>query len=127
LGKLRGTIAGAVGKADMSYTNTGKPNIKFSLPADQFKGGQKSTEWVRCTLWGERAEKLAEYIVKGKIVQVSGEISVSTWTGNDGTFHANLELNVFEIDLLGETRNLAVSKANNAGKSDPADWDISSL
>lgn len=127
MAKLRGTLSGVVVNPDSNYTPQGKFVLKFSLPAEQYKAGGKQTEWIRCVCWGDRYEKLTEYIVAGKIVTVTGEISLETWTGKDGTFHASLVMTVYEIDLLGSTQKLAQTQAKNKATDDPSQWDISAL
>lgn len=127
MAKLRGTIAGVIANPDSAYTSQGKPFIKFSIPADSFKAGNKSTEWIRCTAWGERFEKMWPYLQKGKIVLVTGEISINSFKGRDDVVRTSLELNVFEIDLLGSTQSLANAQKQNAGAADESQWDISNL
>lgn len=91
------TIAGRVGKDSvLRHTATGKSVLGFSVAVDVRKGGEKETLWVDCSLWGERGEKLAEYVTKGAALCVTGEAGVREHNGK-----AYLTLNVRELTLLG--------------------------
>ena len=71
-------LTGNLGKdAEMRFTPTGTPILNFSLPIDIGFGEKKETMWVRCAMFGERAQKVAEYLVKGKGVQVVGEFRMN--------------------------------------------------
>jgi single-strand DNA-binding protein len=80
------------------------PVINFSIAADGYDFATKSeyTTWVRCSIWGDRAtEKLANALVKGKNVTVSGrEIVVDQWESN-GKSGFNAVFRVDQIKLNG--------------------------
>ncbi len=92
---IHATIAGRLGKdADLKTTQSGKVVCNFNLAT---KGREKdATTWVRCALWGKRAESLAQYLTKGSTVQVVGSLSASEYEGK-----AQINLDVQEIELLG--------------------------
>ena len=67
--------AGRVGRdAELRFTPSGDPVLGFSLATDRGWGDNKRTVWFNCSLWGERAEKLARYITKGTALLVEGEV-----------------------------------------------------
>lgn len=58
--------------------------------------------WIRCQLWGSRAEgSLKDYLKKGQQVFVAGELSINEYKANDGTTRTSLELNCNVVDLVG--------------------------
>lgn len=61
---------------------------------------QPEADYFRVTAWRERGEICAKYLQKGKKVCVIGPVSVSTFTGNDGTTRANLEVTAEEVEFL---------------------------
>jgi len=68
------TIAGRLGRdAETRFTPNGKSVTSFSVADDQ--GKEKEAIWWRCQMWGERGEKLAQYLTKGSSVTVSGNVS----------------------------------------------------
>ena len=62
--------------------------------------GQPTADFFRVTAWRERGELCAKYLSKGKKVCVIGPVSVRTYTGNDGTTRASLEVTADEVEFL---------------------------
>ena len=91
------TIAGNLGKdAETRYTQSWKSVTCFSVAVEVRYGGEKTTMWVDCSLWGERGEKLAEYLLKGVKVCVSGQAGTREHNGK-----AYATLTVREVTLMG--------------------------
>lgn len=95
-------IAGRIGNdAELRTTPGGHVVTQFSVAVDQRQGGEKTTLWVSCSLWGKRAEALAQYLTKGTVVSVAGEASARTWDDKGGKTHISMGCNVQQITLLG--------------------------
>ena len=62
--------------------------------------GQPEADYFRVTAWRERGEICAKFLQKGKKVCVIGPVSVRTYTGNDGTTRASLEVTADEIEFV---------------------------
>ena len=98
-------FAGRIGRpAELRHTPNGKAVAGFSLAVDERKGGEKSTLWIDCSVWGDRAEKLAQYLTKGTCIAVAGEVGVRTYEARDGSTKSALTCNVRELTMLGGTR-----------------------
>ena len=95
-------LTGNLGKdADMRFTPTGTAILNFNLPIDIGFGEKKETMWVRCAMFGERAQKLAEHLTKGKGVQVVGEFRMPTiYEGKNGNT-VNMDFNVNQLSFVG--------------------------
>lgn len=92
------TFTGNLGKdAVTRYTQGGKSVTGFSLAVKTGWGDNEKTLWIDCSLWGERGEKLAQYLTKGTKACVSGEASL--FEADNGKTY--LKLNVRDIDLMG--------------------------
>lgn len=95
------TFAGRLGRdAETRFTQAGDPVTGFSIAVDERRKGEKTTLWVDCSIWGERGEKVAQYLTKGTPVAVSGQVGVRTYQAN-GETRATLTLRVAELTLLG--------------------------
>lgn len=95
------TFAGRLGRdAETRNTQSGTSVTGFSLAVEERRGGEKTTLWIDCSMWGERGEKVAEYLTKGTAVAVSGQIGVRTYEAH-GETKAVITLNVRELTLLG--------------------------
>ena len=84
---------------EVKYTPAGKAIGGVSIAADDGYGDNKKSFWVNVKLFGERAEKIAQYITKGSQITVSGRFVVEEWTGNDGVKHQQPTIIANEIDL----------------------------
>ena len=99
-------VAGNVGRdSEVRTTQSGKSNASWSVACDTGFGDKKKTTWVRCTMWGERGEKLSAYIKKGTKIVVTGEPTINEYVGKDGITKTSLELRVSEVKLMGGDSN----------------------
>jgi single-strand DNA-binding protein len=98
-------ITGNLGRdVEMRYTPKGTAVCDFSVATKNWK---KETTWWKITAWGKLAETCNEYLKKGRLVQVVGEM-VADERGNpkvyqkrDGTWGASFELTASKVDFLG--------------------------
>ena len=109
------TFTGNLGRdAEVKYTASGTAIASFSVPIKSGYGDNEKTSWVRCAIIGKRAEGgLIQYLKKGQLVGISGELSVNTYTNKDGEEKTSVEVFVKEIDLLG-SNNQAPQQASQA-------------
>jgi len=100
-------IVGNLGNdPEMRYTPSGVPVTSFSVAVnkrwtDQNGDLQEKTTWFRVTAWRKLAEQCAQYLHKGRLVLVEGDIDASAWTGQDGQPRATLELTARVVRFLG--------------------------
>ncbi len=105
---------GNLGKdAEFKVLTSGTEVCNFDVATKSAKK-DGATIWVRCALFGKRADALWQYLVKGKRVFVRGPLEVSQWESN-GKGGVNVDLTVDEIELLdgGEKKD---------GVTPPRDW-----
>jgi single-strand DNA-binding protein len=73
---------------EVRYTPAGKAVANVSLAFSYGRaapGSNRPTQWVEGSLWGERAEKTAEYLTKGKQIMVTlGDVHIETFEGRNG-------------------------------------------
>jgi len=99
---------------EVRHTASGTAIASFSVPIKSGYGDNEKTSWVRCAIIGKRAEGgLIQYLKKGQLVGISGELSVNVYTNKDGEEKTSVEVFVKEIDLLG-SNNQAPQQANQA-------------
>lgn len=96
-------IAGQLGQdSEMKFLANGDPVLSFSV-ADQ-QGRDKPTIWWRCALFGKRAESLAQYLLKGQKVTVTGNITEREYTDKDGVKKKAQDVRVQDVALQGDQR-----------------------
>jgi len=97
------TFTGRLGKdSETRFTQNGVAICAFSIAVDYGFGEHKGTNWIRCQIFGKRAEgTLPEYLIKGTQVAVSGELRMREYNDADGAKRMSVELMVDKLDLLG--------------------------
>ncbi|NLV74345.1 MAG: single-stranded DNA-binding protein [Chloroflexi bacterium] len=101
-------LVGRLGRdPEMRYTQDGTPVTSFSVATDRrwrdASGQQQQrTTWFRVTAWRRQAELANQYLSKGRMVLVEGELSEpKPYQRNDGTYAASLDVNATVIRFLG--------------------------
>jgi single-strand DNA-binding protein len=121
------TFAGYIGKdAALRQTQNNNTVANFSLGVTVGYGEQQHTLWIACALYGERASKLAPYLLKGTPIAVSGDVDLRTYQTQDGRSGAELTLTVQRVTLLGKKRDnedRPAAKAAPAKQAAPAGGD----
>lgn len=92
--------------AELKYTNSGQPVLSMRLATSekwQGKDGQQKerTDWHSLTLWGKRAEGLAQYLTRGSRIAVQGRIQYRQWDDRDGNKRWSTDIVVDDVELLG--------------------------
>jgi len=80
-------------------TQSGKQVCTFSVAVTRRNDREKS-DFFRVSAWGELGNNCAKYLSKGKKVCVIGQVSVSTYTTQNGTTRANLEVLAQDVEFL---------------------------
>lgn len=94
------TIAGQLGKdAEVRFLPNGDPVASFSVADSQ--GKDKPTIWWNCSLFGKRAESLAQYLVKGQSVTVTGSVTEREWQDKEGMKRKSMDVRVNDVALQG--------------------------
>ena len=95
----------------MRYTPTGVPVTSFSIATsrkwtNQNGESQEKTTWFRVTCWRKTAELAAQYLKKGRLVLVEGDIDASAYTDREGapTRLAGADRNQPEVPRRGAGR-----------------------
>jgi single-strand DNA-binding protein len=90
------------------YTADNKPVLDISLAYNYGRkkpDGSQSTQWVSGTLWGERAEKIVNYLKKGNQILVHLEdLHIDLFTKKDGTAGSKLKARITEIELISNQK-----------------------
>lgn len=100
------TFTGRLGAdAELRTTQSGEKVLGFRVANDVGFGDRKTTQWVECSLWGRRGEAISQYMTKGKMVCVSGELTMREFEKRDGTRGAGLSVRVNEVDFMSSGRD----------------------
>lgn len=84
---------------ELKFTGQGTPLLSFSVAVSYFDK-EKKTQWVRCSLFGKRAESLAPMMLKGTTVFVRGALVLREYEAK-GERKTSLECNVDDVEFVG--------------------------
>ncbi|MBI9013612.1 MAG: single-stranded DNA-binding protein [Clostridiales bacterium] len=81
---------------------SGTPVTRFSIAvARQFKKeGQPDADFFNIVVWGKPAESAAQYLVKGRLVAVNGNMRNNNYEDKNGVKHYNIEIVASRIEFL---------------------------
>jgi len=100
-------LIGNAGKdAELRYLASGMAKAEFSLAVNGRRRGQsgdweEQTEWFNIVMFAETAERVSQYITKGKSVYVEGRLQTRSWDDDQGARHYRTEVIVNTLQLLG--------------------------
>lgn len=108
---LKAVVVGNIGnEPEMQYSANGGAFIRFNVASNYRTKGQDGewtdqTEWLRVTLFGKRAESLANYLKKGSRVYVDGRLEARPWTDKNGTLKAGLEVMADTVEFVSSRQD----------------------
>lgn len=102
--------------AEVKVLSSGTTVCEFSVAVTSGYGDKEKTNWVRCALFGKKAEgQLPSYLQKGTQVAISGELELQEWEGQSGK-GAALSVRVENLDLIGgKPQGQSQGAQNNQG------------
>lgn len=91
--------------AEMRYLSTGTAKTDFSLAVSSRRRSQSGdwedqTEWFNIVLFGDRAERVSQYITKGKQLFIEGRLTTRSWEDDQGQKHYRTEVIANNIEFL---------------------------
>lgn len=99
--------------SEYRVSNSGTPVSNFSIAVNRRR--KSGEDWVDevnffdVVFMGKAAERINQYLVKGRQIAVIGELHQRTWQNADGEKRSSVEIWAQEIQLLAQ------SSASNAG------------
>jgi len=89
---------------ELRFTPSGTAVANFTVASTAKKKNQQTGEWeddhttfIRCSAWEQMAENVAETLLKGMRVVVTGRLKVRQYEANDGAKGTSVECNVEEV------------------------------
>lgn len=115
----RVTISGNLGRdPELRATKSGMQVLTFSVCVNERRKNQQTGDWddvpnwVRCTMFGNRAESVSRYVGKGSHVTVAGRLRENKWQDKQGNNRSMLEVVVDDIDFTGSQREQQPQQAD---------------
>ena len=107
--------------AKVNETKNGIRVVNFSLAVnDRFKTGsgeiKEQVTFFNCSYW--MSSGIAEHLLKGSLVEVSGRVSANAWVNAEGEAKASLNFHVDRIKLHGKANGGNAGEANTEPAAD---------
>ena len=129
-------LVGRLGRdPELKYTASGTPFCRFSMATDDVwndKGTgerQERTEWHNIVAWDRLAEICNQYLTKGKLVYIEGNLQTREWDDPEGNKKKMTEIRARDMVMLssagessggGQRRSTAVEASPSSGGGAPA-------
>jgi single-strand DNA-binding protein len=93
-----------VGKnSELRSLPNGTPVLSFPAVYDIGFGQNKKAQWLDCTMFGDRAAKVVDYILKGKqIVIYAEDVRIDEWDKPDGSKGFKLACKLVSFDFVSD-------------------------
>ena len=103
---------------ELRFTPAGAAVANFTVASTPRTFDRQSNEWrdgealfLRCSIWREAAENVAESLTKGQRVIVQGRLKQRSYETREGEKRSVVEL---EVDEIGPSLRFATAKAQRA-------------
>ena len=124
-------FTGNIGKdAESRFLPNGDPVVSFSVGVKSGYGDKATTTWARCSMFGKRGESVSQYLTKGQLVGISGEVRLREWNDEQGQKRSSLEVRVNDLTLLGKKDGQQAAQPRQqapAPQQSAGDWDDSDI
>ena len=104
---------------ELRSTQSGMDVMSFGVAVNDRRRNPQTNEWedypnfVDCTMFGNRARSLHQYLSKGTKVAIEGKLRWSQWE-RDGQKRSKLEVIVDELEFMKPLPTAAISAATRA-------------
>jgi len=91
---------------ELRSTPGGMSVLKLGVAVNDRRKNQQTGEWeeianfVDCTVFGARADALAQYLSKGQKVAIEGKLRFSSWESQQGEKRSKLEVVVDDLEFM---------------------------
>ncbi len=106
---------------ELRFTPSGAAVANFTVASTPRTLNKQTNEWedgeamfLRCSIWRQAAENVAESLQKGARVIVQGRMRARTWETREGEKRTSFEI---DVDEIGPSLRWATAKVARAGRS----------
>jgi single-strand DNA-binding protein len=116
------TVVGNVtGDPELRFTPSGAAVANFTVASTPRSFNKQTNEWVdgetlfmRCSVWRDAAENVAESLTKGTRVVVRGRLKQHSYTDKDGNNKTSIDL---DVDEVGPSLRYATAKVTKTQRT----------
>ncbi len=93
--------------AELRSTPSGAQLLNVGIAVNDRRRNRQTDQWedyanfFDCTMWGERAQKIAQYLTKGTKVAIEGRLHYSAWDDkNTGQRRSKVDITITDIEFM---------------------------
>lgn len=107
---------------ELRETASGFQVLNFGVAVNDRRKNQQTQQWedyanfVDCTMFGNRAASVSNFLGKGSKVAIEGKLRWSQWETKDGSKRSKLEVVVDELEFMSRNENGSQSQAYGRGE-----------
>ena len=95
--------------ATVNVLSSGKSVLNANVAINTGYGDYKKTLFIKLQMWGERGNKIVEYLKKGTCIASSGVPSKSEWTNREGKTVVDIVIDVQNINIISSKKQDAAT------------------
>lgn len=92
-------VGNLVGDPQSRVTQAGKNVCTFTVAVNR-RHKKDETDFFRVSVWDRLGELCQQYLAKGRKVAVTGSVSVSTYSAQNGEVRGSLNVTADEVEFL---------------------------
>lgn len=98
-------LVGRAGRdPEVRYFDSGNMVANLTLAVNRI-GRDVPPDWFNLSIWGKQAQVAADYVSKGSLLGITGNLKMETWTDRtSGEERSKPVINVDRLNLLGSRR-----------------------
>lgn len=106
---------------ELRTTSTGINVCSFTVAVNRRRSSQNANQpeadFFRVSAWRQLGENCQRFLAKGRKVAVVGPVSVSSYTGSDGSTRFSLEVTADDVEFLSSRQDDANFTPSSQGSS----------
>ena len=109
---------------ELSIVGNGISMVKFTVACDRDRSEQdvtKKTDFIDCIAWRKTAEFVSKYFTKGRLILLSGRLTIDSYTDKEGNKRKKAEVIVDNAYFADSKKDAESAGVSTGGFPAPAD------
>ena len=115
---------------EVKQTGGGMSVMKLGVAVNDRRKNPQTQEWedvpnfIDCTMFGDRAAKVAQYLAKGSKVAISGRLRQETWETQDGQKRSRVGVVVYDLEFMSRSQQQPQAQYQQPQYQQPNAYDM---
>ena len=115
---------------EVKQTGGGMSVMKLGVAVNDRRKNPQTQEWedvpnfIDCTMFGDRAAKVAQYMAKGSKVAISGRLRQETWETQDGQKRSRVGVVVDDLEFMSRSQQQPQAQYQQPQYQQPNAYDM---